>query len=60
MVPDGGAVLAVALEDGAVLHPAPGGQGVALGLYDTVLATGGSSGVLRTQGYAALVTLSGR
>ncbi|AVZ72458.1 HutD-family protein [Streptomyces lunaelactis] len=56
MVPQGGAVLAVALEDGAVLD----GQGVELARYDAVLVTGESPGVLRTQGYAVVVTLSVR
>ncbi|MFF3247940.1 HutD family protein [Streptomyces sp. NPDC002870] len=54
MVPEGGAVLAVALEDGAVLE----GADVELGRYDAVLATGESPGVLRTQGFAVVVTLS--
>ncbi|MFI9583120.1 HutD family protein [Streptomyces sp. NPDC052236] len=55
LVPEGGAVLAVALEDGAVLD-AP--EGVELGRYDALVATGESPGVLRTQGYAMVVTLS--
>ncbi|MBT2392881.1 HutD family protein [Streptomyces sp. ISL-1] len=54
MVPEGGAVLAVALEDGAVLD----GTGIELDRYDAVLATGESPGVLRTQGFAVVVTLS--
>jgi uncharacterized protein len=54
--PDGGAVLAVALEDGARLE---GATRVQLGPYDAVLAVGESPGVLRTQGYAAVITLSG-
>ncbi|WP_406493398.1 HutD family protein [Streptomyces sp. NBC_00846] len=53
-VPRGGAVLAVALEDGAVLD----GQDVALDRYDALLAQGESPGVLRTQGWALVVTLS--
>lgn len=57
LVPEGGAVLAVALEDGAVLD-APAPEGIALGRYDALLATGESPGVLRTQGYAMVVTLS--
>jgi len=55
MVPQGGAALAVALEDGAALD----GTDIELGRYDAVLATGESPGVLRTQGYAVVVTLSG-
>jgi environmental stress-induced protein Ves len=57
LVPEGGAVLAVALEDGAVLDAAAA-EGVELGRYDALLATGESPGVLRTQGYALVVTLS--
>lgn len=57
--PEHGAVLAVALEDGAVLTGrTDGGPDVPLGCYDAVLATGESPGVLRTQGFAAVVTLS--
>ncbi|MFB6991992.1 HutD family protein [Streptomyces sp. NPDC056230] len=52
--PAGGAVVALALEDGAVLD----GQGIELGRYDALLVHGDSSGVLRTQGWALLVTLS--
>lgn len=55
LVPEGGAVLAVALEDGAVLEGP--GAGVELARYDAVLATGESPGVLRTSGYAMVVTL---
>ncbi|MFD8688940.1 HutD family protein [Streptomyces sp. NPDC059651] len=55
MAPEGGAVLAVALEDGAVID----GTDTGLGRYDAVLVRSGASCVLRTQGYAALVTLSG-
>ncbi|MEU1126263.1 HutD family protein [Streptomyces sp. NPDC005899] len=63
--PRGGTVVAVALEDGAVLEgPVPGetfGGGTSLRLrrYDAVLAAGTPAGVLRTHGYAALVTLPG-
>ncbi|MFC9245391.1 HutD family protein [Streptomyces sp. NPDC057136] len=53
MPPDGGAVLALALEDGAVLD----GTDIELGRYDAVLATGESPGVLRTMGSAVVVTL---
>ena len=52
--PEGGAVLAVALEDGAVID----GTDTGLGCYDAVLLRGTAACVLRTQGYAALVTLS--
>lgn len=57
MVPEGGAVLAVALEDGAVID----GTDNELGCYDAVLLrdVDRKPCVLRTQGYAALVTLSG-
>ncbi|MER5359159.1 HutD family protein [Streptomyces sp. NPDC002785] len=55
-VPRGGAVLAVALEDGAVLD----GQGIELDCYDALLVQGESPGVLRTQGWALVVTLSSR
>lgn len=55
--PAGGAVVAVALEDGAVIE---GATDVELARYDAVLAAGDSPGVLRTQGYAVLVTLPGR
>ncbi len=51
--PRGGAVLAVALEGPAVVE----GPGIQLARYDAVLATGGSPGVLRTEGRAAVVTL---
>lgn len=54
--PDGGAVLALALDDGAVLD----GTDIELGRYDAVLATGDSPGVLRTLGSAVVVTLPGR
>nr|WSW69782.1 HutD family protein [Streptomyces sp. NBC_00995] len=54
--PEGGAVLAVALEDGAVID----GTDVLLGRYDAVLLRSGPSRVLRTQGDAALVTVSGQ
>ncbi|MFC9758023.1 HutD family protein [Streptomyces sp. NPDC056921] len=52
--PPGGAVLAIALEDGAVL------DGTELGLdrYDALLTREASAGVLRTHGWALLVTLS--
>ncbi|MEE1811978.1 MULTISPECIES: HutD/Ves family protein [Streptomyces] len=53
-VPEGGAVLAVALEDGAVVD----GQDIELDRYDALLAQGESPGVLRTQGWALVVTLS--
>lgn len=53
--PEGGAVLAVALEDGAVID----GTDTGLGCYDAVLLRNRASCVLRTQGYAALVTVSG-
>ncbi|MFJ7943709.1 HutD family protein [Streptomyces sp. NPDC096354] len=52
--PQSGTVLAVALEDGAVLE----GQDIELGRYDAVVADSASPGVLRTQGWALLVTLS--
>ncbi|MFI6897725.1 HutD family protein [Streptomyces sp. NPDC050256] len=55
MAPEGGAVLAVALEDGAVID----GTDVRLGCYDAVLLRSRASCVLRTQGDAALVTVSG-
>ncbi|WP_393056982.1 HutD family protein [Streptomyces sp. LN549] len=55
MAPEGGAVLAVALEDGAVID----GTDTGLGRYDAVSVRGRAPVVLRTQGYAALVTLSG-
>lgn len=53
--PEGGAVLAVALEDGAVID----GTDTGLGRYDAVSLHGRASCVLRTYGYAALITLSG-
>ncbi|MFJ2088583.1 HutD family protein [Streptomyces sp. NPDC087901] len=56
MAPEGGAVLAVVLEDGAVID----GTDSRLGCYDAVLVRGRAPVVLRTQGYAALVTLSAR
>ncbi|MER6116489.1 HutD family protein [Streptomyces sp. NPDC001743] len=52
--PEGGAVLAVALEDGAVID----GTDTGLRRYDAVLLRGTAVCELRTQGYAALVTLS--
>ncbi|MEU8831268.1 hypothetical protein SAMN02745898_1011411 [Streptomyces sp. 136MFCol5.1] len=52
--PQGGTVLAVALEDGAVLD----GRDIELDRYDAVVADSASPGVLRTQGWALLVTLS--
>ncbi|MET4643503.1 environmental stress-induced protein Ves [Streptomyces atratus] len=55
-VPQSGTVLAVALEDGAVLE----GQDIELDRYDALVADGASPGVLRTQGWALLVTLSAR
>ncbi|MEV7403899.1 HutD family protein [Streptomyces sp. NPDC091267] len=54
--PEGGAVLAVALEDGAVIE----GTDTGLGRYDAVLLRHRAPCVLRTQGYAALVTLTGQ
>ncbi|WP_328867396.1 HutD/Ves family protein [Streptomyces sp. NBC_00304] len=53
--PEGGAVLAVALEDGADID----GTDTGLGRYDAVSLHGRASCVLRTYGYAALITLSG-
>ncbi|MFE3905312.1 HutD family protein [Streptomyces sp. NPDC059153] len=53
-VPEGGAVLAVALEDGAVVD----GSGIELDRYDALLMREGTPGVLRTRGWALLVTLS--
>ncbi|WP_405711676.1 MULTISPECIES: HutD family protein [unclassified Streptomyces] len=52
--PPGGAVLAVALEDGAVLD----GSDLELDRYDALLTRDGFAGVLRTHGWALLVTLS--
>lgn len=52
--PEGGAVLAVSLDDGAELE----GTDVRLDRYDAVLATGASPGVLRTMGQAVLITFS--
>lgn len=52
--PEGGTVLAVALEDGAVLD----GQGIELDCYDAVLMEGAAPVVLRTQGWALVITLS--
>ncbi|MFF2961347.1 HutD family protein [Streptomyces sp. NPDC057963] len=52
--PRGGAVLALALEDGAVLD----GRDIGLDRYDALLARGESPGVLRTLGWALVVTLS--
>ncbi|MFD0020946.1 HutD family protein [Streptomyces sp. NPDC058382] len=54
--PEGGTVLAVALEDGAVIE----GTDTALDRYDAVLLHGRAACVLRTQGYAALITLAAR
>ncbi|MFE6662146.1 HutD family protein [Streptomyces sp. NPDC057697] len=54
--PPGGAVLAIALEDGAVLD----GTDTRLGRYDALLTGEGTPGVLRTHGWALLVTLAGR
>ncbi|MFC8260264.1 HutD family protein [Streptomyces sp. NPDC057291] len=56
LAPQSGTVLAVALEDGAVLD----GHDIALDCYDAVVADSASPGVLRTQGWALLVTLSVR
>ncbi|MET8726256.1 HutD/Ves family protein [Streptomyces parvus] len=56
--PEGGAVLAVSLDDGAELESGDGG-GVRLDRYDAVLAAGESPGVLRTMGQAVLITFSG-
>ncbi|MEU8624119.1 HutD family protein [Streptomyces sp. NPDC048669] len=56
MAPEGGTVLAVALEDGAVID----GTDTGLGRYDAVLLHGRAPCVLRTQGYAALITLTGQ
>lgn len=53
--PEGGSVLAVALEDGAAID----GTDTALDRYDGVLLRGRTTCVLRTEGYAALITLSG-
>ncbi len=53
--PEGGAVLAVSLDDGAVLA---GPDGVRLDRYDAALAAGESPGVLRTMGQAVLITFS--
>ncbi|WP_392669740.1 HutD family protein [Streptomyces sp. LN785] len=55
--PQGGAVLAVALEDGAAVE----GQDTGLDCYDAVLVEDGAAPVvLRTQGYALVVTVSCR
>lgn len=54
--PQSGTVLAVALEDGAVLE----GQDIELDRYDALVADSASPGVLRTLGWALLVTLSAR
>lgn len=62
--PEGGAVLAVSLDDGAELAVSlEGGAeleggGVRLDRYDAVLAAGASPGVLRTMGQAVLITFS--
>ncbi|MFJ6460995.1 HutD family protein [Streptomyces sp. NPDC091387] len=55
MAPEGGTALAVALEDGAVID----GTDTVLGRHDAVLLHGRASCVLRTHGYAALITLTG-
>ncbi|MEU8504208.1 HutD family protein [Streptomyces brevispora] len=56
MAPERGAVLAVALEDGAVID----GTDTELGRYDAVLLHSRRTPcVLRTQGYAALITFTG-
>ncbi|MFH8477145.1 hypothetical protein [Streptomyces sp. NPDC018000] len=52
----GGAVLAVVLEDGAVVD----GQDVEFDCYEALLAQGESPGVLRTQGWTLVVTPSSR
>ncbi|MEW2069473.1 HutD family protein [Streptomyces sp. NPDC007346] len=52
--PPGGVVIALSLDDGAVLDS----TGVRLDRYDAVLAEGGSPGVLRTMGQAVVITLS--
>ncbi|MFD7531019.1 HutD family protein [Streptomyces sp. NPDC059849] len=52
--PPGGAVLAVALEDGAVLD----GTEYELDRYDALLTRDAAAGVLRTHGWALLVTLA--
>ncbi|MCX4535719.1 HutD family protein [Streptomyces sp. NBC_00841] len=52
--PEGGTVLAVALEDGAALD----GQDIELDCYDAVLMEGAAPVVLRTQGWALVITLS--
>ncbi|MFD3646815.1 HutD family protein [Streptomyces cyaneofuscatus] len=54
MAPPGGAVLALSLDDGAVLD----GTDIRLDRYDAVLAEGGSPGVLRTMGHAVVITFS--
>ncbi|MEU8696828.1 HutD family protein [Streptomyces sp. NPDC048680] len=55
MAPEGGTALAVTLEDGAVID----GTDTVLGRHDAVLLHGRASCVLRTHGYAALITLTG-
>ncbi|MEI7029829.1 HutD family protein [Streptomyces pratensis] len=50
--PPGGTVLAVSLDDGAVLEDAD----IRLERYDAVLAAGESPGVLRTMGQAVVIT----
>jgi environmental stress-induced protein Ves len=52
--PEGGTVLAVALEDGAALD----GQDIELDCYDAVLMEGTAPAVLRTQGWSLVITLS--
>ncbi|MEE1842239.1 HutD family protein [Streptomyces sp. NPDC007076] len=52
--PPGGAALAIALEDGAVLDATD----IALDRYDALLTREVTPGVLRTHGWALLVTLS--
>lgn len=54
LAPEGGTALAVALEDGAVLE----GRDIELDCYDAVVADRASPAVIRTRGWALLVTLS--
>ncbi|MET9053034.1 HutD family protein [Streptomyces bacillaris] len=68
MAPPGGAVLALSLDDGAVLDGTdprtagadarPGRTGLRLDRYDAVLARDASPGVLRTMGQAVVITFS--
>ncbi|WP_326706366.1 HutD family protein [Streptomyces cyaneofuscatus] len=64
MAPPGGAVLALSLDDGALLGGAVldgaelDGTDIRLDRYDAVLAEGGSPGVLRTMGQAVVITFS--